>query len=216
MTKSTPKLVSSIQLGKIGRLTLLDVLLQITNAGLDKLLLIGVDLANLVDLLNTVGAELDLGGEEVNTLVLEERAVYECGLNDALLALGGLEERLGEAGTGHGHGEGGRASTVLGLDDLVTTELDAVHELVAGLALKVGVVGLGKERDDGDTGVTTDDGDELVGGVGLLDLGDEAGSTDNVKSGDTEETLGVVDAAGLEDLGNNGDGGVDLACQQTY
>jgi hypothetical protein len=61
--------------------------------------------------------------------------------------------------------------------------------------------------------VATDDGDVLGGGVGVLELGDEARGTDDVEGGDTEEALGVVDALGLEDLGGDGDGGVDLTCQ---
>ena len=178
--------------------TLLDVLLQVSQAGIEELLLVLVDLADGVDLLNTVGAELDLGGEEVDALVLVQRGVDEGGLDDTLLALGGVEERLGEAGTGHGHGEGGGAGTVLGLDDLVTTELDAVDESVAGLAGDGGVVGLREQGDDGHTGVATDDGDVLAGGVGLLDLGDEARGTDDIEGGDTEETLGVVDTRALK------------------
>lgn len=190
--------------------TLLDVLLKIAKASLKELLLVSSDVADGEDLLSTVGAKLDLGGEEVDTLVLVERGLDEGGLNDTLLALGGAEEGLGEAGTGESHGEGGGTSTVLGLDNLVTTELDAVHELVAGGTFDVGVVGLGEERDDGDTGVTTNNGDLLVGGVGTLELGDEARGTDDVKGGDTEETLGVVDTLGLVDLGDDGDGRVDL------
>jgi hypothetical protein len=120
--------------------TLLDVLLQVSQAGIEETLLVLVDLANGVDLLNTVGAELDLGGEEVDTLVLVERRVDEGGLNDTLLALGGAEEGLGEAGTGHSHGESGGTSTVLGLDDLITTELDAVDKGSAGLIGDGGVV----------------------------------------------------------------------------
>jgi hypothetical protein len=58
--------------------------------------------------------------------------------------------------------------------------------------------------------VATDNGDVLVGGVVVLQLGDEARGTDNVEGGDTEEALGVVDALGLEDLGGDGDGRVDL------
>jgi len=58
--------------------------------------------------------------------------------------------------------------------------------------------------------VATDDGDVLVGGVGALELGDEAGGADDVEGGDTEETLRVVDTPGLEDLGRDRDGGVDL------
>lgn len=187
--------------------TLLDVLLEIRKAGLDELLLGGVNLSDGEDLLNTVGAELDLGREEVDALVLVERRVDEGRLNDALLALGSAQERLGHAGTSHGHGEGSGTGTVLGLDDLVTTKLDTVDELSVGGQL--GVVALAEERDDGDTGVATDNGDVLVSGIGTLELRDEAGSTDDVEGGDTKEALGVVDTAGLEDLGDDGDGGVD-------
>jgi hypothetical protein len=162
-----------------------------------------------VDLLNTVGAELDVGSEVLASLVLVQRRVDKGGLDDVLLALSSLEEGLGEAGTSHGHGEGGRASTILGLDDLVTTKLDAVDVAVELLALEV-VARLRQERDNGCTGVTTDDGDVLAGGVGVLQLGDKAGSADNIEGGDTEEALGVVDTLRLEDLGGDGDGGVDL------
>jgi hypothetical protein len=187
--------------------TLLDVLLEVTQAGLDELLLVGIDLANGVDLVNTLGAELDAAGEEINALVLVERGLDEGRLNDTLLALGGAEDGIGHAGTGESHGEGGRASTVLGLDNLVTTELDTVDELSVGA--QIGVVALGEKRDDGDTGVTTNDGDVLVLGVGALDLGDEAAGTDDIEGGDTEEGLGVVDTGLLVDLAADGDGGVD-------
>ena len=160
-----------------------------------------------MDLLDTAWAELDLGGEEINTLVLVERGVNEGWLRNALLALRSLEQRLGEASTGHGHGEGGGSGTVLGLDDLITTELNAVQE--SSIADKVSVLALGEEGDDGDTGVSTNDGDGLISGVGLLDLGDEAGCADDIEGGDTEEALGVVDALLLEDLSNDGDGAVD-------
>lgn len=72
------------------------------------------------------------------------------------------------------------------------------------------MVGLGDQRNDGGTRVTTNDRNELVGRVGLLDLRDEARGTDNVQGGNTEDALGVVDTLRLEDLSNNGDGGVDL------
>lgn len=58
--------------------------------------------------------------------------------------------------------------------------------------------------------MTTDNGDLLVGGVGALELGDETRGADDVKGGDTEETLGVVDTLGLVNLGDDGDGRVDL------
>ena len=192
------------------RLTLGDVLLQVNKASIEELLLVLVDLTKLVDLLHTVRSKLDLGGEEVNSLVLVQGAVDESGLHDTLGSLGSLQEALSEAGTGHGHGEGSRSGTVLGLDDFITTKLDTVDELVTDSSADVGVVGLGEERDDGDTGVASDNGDVLVGWVGLLDLGDESRGTDDIEGGDTEQALGVVYTLALEDLGNNWDGGVDL------
>lgn len=167
------------------------------------------DLANGVDLLNTVGAKLDLGSEVLDTLVLVERGVDESGLDDVLLALSSLQEGLGETGTSHGHGEGSGTGTVLSLDNLVTTELDAVDVVVELLAGEV-VARLGEEGNDGCAGVTTNNGNVLVGRVGVLDLGDEAGGTDDIEGGNTEETLGVVDTLGLEDLSGDGDGGVNL------
>jgi hypothetical protein len=58
--------------------------------------------------------------------------------------------------------------------------------------------------------VTTNDCDVLVGWVGVLELGDKAGSADDIESGDTEKALGIVDAFALVDLGADGDSGVDL------
>jgi len=167
------------------------------------------DLANWVDLLNTAWSKLDRCSEELNALVLVERALDERGLNNTLLTLSSLEQGLGEAGTSHGHGESGRSGTTLGLDNLVTTELDTLDVGVTLGTLEV-VASLGEERDDCSTGVTTNDGDVLGGRVSALDLGDEARRADNIEGGDTEEALGVVDTLGLEDLSGDGDGGVDL------
>lgn len=186
--------------------TLLNVLLEVDDAGVEEALLGGVDVADGEDLLDTIGAELDAGAEELDTLLLVERGLDKGGLND-LLASGSAEERVRHAGTSHGHGEGGRASTVLGLDDLITTELDTLDELSVGAEVRVAA--LAEERDNGDTGVATDNGDVLVLGVSVLDLGDEAAGADNVEGGDTEEGLGVVDTGVLEDLGADGDGRVD-------
>lgn len=58
--------------------------------------------------------------------------------------------------------------------------------------------------------MATDDGNVLVGRVALVDLGDETGGANDIESGDTEKTLGVVDTLALEDLGSDGDGRVDL------
>lgn len=150
-----------------------------------------------MDLLNTVGAELDVGSKVLNTLLGKDIRLDKGGLDNVLLAGdGGLEEGVGEAGTSESHGEGGRAGSVLGLDDLVTSELDAVSQSL-DLLLGEGVAGLGEKGNDGDTRVTTDDGDLGILDRDLLDLRDEAGGTDNIEGGDTEESV-VSDTSSME------------------
>ncbi len=51
--------------------------------------------------------------------------------------------------------------------------------------------------------------DVLINGVGVLDLGDKAGCADDIEGGNAEQALGVVDAPGLEDLGDDRYGRVD-------
>lgn len=189
--------------------TLLNIALEVLEAGVQESLLVCGDVADGVDLLNTVGAELDLAGKEVDALVLVERAVDKGGLNDTRLALGSLEQRLGEASGSHGHGEGGRAGAALCLDNFVTAKLDALDVVVELLAGEV-LAGLAEKGDNGSTRVTANDRHVLCSRVGVVDLRDEARGTHNVESRDTEHALGVVDTGRLEDLGGDGDGGVDL------
>ena len=160
-----------------------------------------------MDLGNTLGSELNLAAEEIDTLVLVQRRVNESRLDNTLLALGSAEEGLCHARTSHGHGESSRASTILGLDNFVTTELDTIDEVSVGAQVRVGA--LGEEGNNGDTRVTSNNGDGLILGVRALDLRNEARRTNDVESGDTEKGLWVVNATGLEDLGADGDGGVD-------
>lgn len=113
--------------------------------------------------------------------------------------------------TSVGHREGGRTGTVLGLDDLVTAELDAVDESIV-LVVGNGRRGLdlAEEGNDGLARVTANDGDGQVLGLLLAsEASNEGLSADNVEGGDTEETLGVEDVLGLEDLSGDRDGGVD-------
>jgi hypothetical protein len=182
-------------------------LLQVRQAGIQKLLLLRSNLSDFVDLLNTVGAQLDLGGKEVNALVLVQWAVDESRLNNTLLSLSGLQQRLSEAGTSHSHRQSSRSSTILSLDDLITTELHTVEE--RRITDEIRVRGLREQRNDCDARVSTNNDDVLINGVGVLDLRDEAGCADNIEGGDTEQALGVVDTCLLEDLGDDGHGGVD-------
>lgn len=97
-------------------LALLNVLLQVSNALVDKVLLVVGGLTDGEDLLNTVGTKLNVGSEELNTLVSVDRGLNEGGLNNTLLALAGLEKAVSETGTSESHGESSRSSTVLGIN----------------------------------------------------------------------------------------------------
>lgn len=182
-----------------------------SDASIEQLLLVLCDLANLVDLLDTIWAQGNLAGEEINTLGLVERALDEGRLDNVGLAIKSAQNTLRKSCTSHSHGQSSRTGAVLGLDNLVTTKLDAVHEVVELLAGDVTVAGLGDERDNGDTGMATNNDDVLIGRIGALDLGDEAGGTDDIEGGDTEEALGIVDALGLVDFTADGNCRVDLS-----
>lgn len=181
-----------------------------SQASLQQPFFVNSEFANRMNLLNTIGTELDLGCKEFNTLVLVERAVDEGRLNNTAAAIRSSKQALSETSTSHSHGKSGRASTILGLDDLITTKLDTIDQVVELLACDIVVTGLGDQRDNGNAGVTTDNSDVLIGRIGTLELGDEAGSTDDIEGGDTEETLGIVDTLALEDFGDDGNGRVDL------
>ena len=86
------------------------------------------------------------------------------------------------------HGESGRSGTSLGLDDLVTTELDPLDESLVLLSLDILAEGsLREQRNNGDTRVSTDDSDLDILGVLVLDLTEESGRSDNVEGGNTEQ-----------------------------
>jgi hypothetical protein len=187
----------------------LDVLAQVSQAHIEELLLVVGDLSNRVNLLHTVGAELDVGGEVLASLILVQGRVDECRLNDVLLALSSLKQALSKARTSHSHGESSGTGTILSLDDLVTTELYAA-DVLGELFLGEVEARLAEEGNNGGTRVAANNGYVLVGRVGVAELGDEARGTDNVEGGHTEEALGVIDTLGLENLGGDGNGGVDL------
>lgn len=110
-----------------------------------------------------------------------------------------------------GHGEGSRSSTILGLHDLITTELHALDEIGKLLSGDGdGGFGLAEEGHDGLARVATNDGDGEVLGIGLAnDFSDECLSTNDIERGDTEQALGVEDSLGLKNLSSDGDSRVD-------
>lgn len=191
--------------------TLLHIALQVLQASVQKLLLVLGNLTNGVDSLDTLRAELDLAGEELDALVLVKRALNKRGLNNAGLAVLCLEQALGHTGASHGHGESGGTSTVLCFYDFITAKLHALDVLVEFGAFEV-LAGLGKKGHDSGAGVAADDDDVFACRVAGLDAADEAGGADDVEGGDAEEAFGVVDVFRFEDGGRDGDGGVDLGC----
>jgi hypothetical protein len=84
-----------------------------------------------------------------------------------------------------------------------------MNEIITDLASDVGVVGLGQKRNNGNTRVTTNNGDFLVDRIGVLGFGNEARSANNVQGCNTEKALWVVNALGLEDLGSDRNSGIN-------
>lgn len=187
----------------------------------------GVDLGD-----GSIGAEGDGGGEEGDSLVGVEGRLDVGAEGDVLLAVEGAEDGVGELGSGVSHREGSGSGSVLGLDDLISTELDALDEsgeaVSSSLDNLLALGGLREEGNDGGSRVSSDDGDGGVLGGGSSEAGKEGRRANDIKGGDTEEAtdgrrisacswlkergnspLGVVDTGLLEDLGDNGDGRVD-------
>lgn len=128
--------------------------------------------------------------------------------------------------TGKGHRQSSGTSTVLGLDDLVTSELDtceisanASHGKDSSHTVDKSIVtvsgdleaggNLAEQRNNGLARVATNNRNGGISGVlhaGEL-LGEGLGTND-VQSGHTEQTLGIEDTRSLEDLGGDRDGRV--------
>lgn len=73
---------------------------SLRETGFEELLLLGGKLTDRVDLLDTVGAELDVRGEPLDALGLVQGRLDESGLDDTRLAVQSADERVGESGTG--------------------------------------------------------------------------------------------------------------------
>ena len=160
-------------------------LCELRDGSLEQLLLLLADLANGVNLLDTISAKRDGAGKELCSLILVQRALDVRALLDALLASERTEQAVGEYRSGVGHGERGASSSVLGLDEFVTAKLDSVDELVVLLSWLDGRgcrAGLREKRDNGDTRVSADDWDNRLGGLAACDSGKEGRGARHVES----------------------------------
>lgn len=199
--------------------TLADVALKTLNTSLKQLFLPIINRRQWVlKTLSAIWSELDWDREEVQAGSLLDGLATWCGkvdegwLDDVLLAGSGAENLLSEAESGVRHGESGRASSILGLDDLIASELDALDEIGKLVGWDVdGWLGLGEQWDNGLAGVATDDwnGGVLWVGRGAGQLRDKGLGADDIKGSDTEEALWVEDTGLLEDLGGDWNGRVD-------
>lgn len=191
------------------RNTLSDVLLEIGQASVEEGLLLCGDGTDGVNLLNTVGSELDVGGEVIDALSLVEGRFNECGLDNTGLTVHCSDKSVGEEGTGVSHGKSGRSGTGLGLDNFVTTELDSVDEsLVSLTGNTLCDLSLREEGDDGYARVTTDNGDLGILRVSALDLRKKSRGSNDVEGGNTEQTLLIENTSLLENLSEDGHGRV--------
>ncbi len=163
-----------------------------------------------MDLLNARWAELNTSGEELNTW--NHGALDKGALRHVLLALEAAENTVDKAGTGRGHREGGRASSILGLDDLITTELDAHSELLNLVLRKLACNTsgeLGEEWEDSDTSVAANDVHVSLASLTASGLSNKRVGAEHIEGGDTKDLLWVIDAVTLEDLSRDGNSGVD-------
>lgn len=187
---------------------LLDVGLQVLESGTKESALVLIGLGESVDFLHTLGPELNLAGKEIDTSSLVQWRFNEGRLRDTSLTGTSPQESVGHTGASVGHRQSGRSRTLFGIDNLVATELDPLGESITGLTHNLRIF-LREKGNDGKARVATSNGDAVVGWVRALDLGDEAGGANDVESGHTEETLGVVNLPGLKNLRNDGHGTVD-------
>jgi hypothetical protein len=68
---------------------------------LEKLLLLGRELTDGVDLLYTLLTELDVGGEPLDTLLFVQGGLDVCGLDNTSLTVQSTDQRVGESCTGY-------------------------------------------------------------------------------------------------------------------
>lgn len=73
---------------------------SLSKGSLEELLLLSGELADWVDLLDTIGTKLDVGSEPLDTLGGVQRGLDEGWLDDTRLAVESSDEGVGESGTG--------------------------------------------------------------------------------------------------------------------
>ena len=186
--------------------SLLDLLLQVGKHLVKPLLLIGTELSKGEDFGNTILIEAAGTGKVGG---IRQLTLHIGALDDALLSAKGLQHILREQISSVRHRQSRRSGTGLGLDDLVTTELRANGKLLQILIRERRIGYLREQRQDGNAGMSADDGHIDVGRIPALILGNERIGTAHIEGGNTAHLGLVVNSSLLQDLGGNWDGRVD-------
>mmetsp|Transcript_2467 Transcript_2467/g.9634 ORF Transcript_2467/g.9634 Transcript_2467/m.9634 type:complete len:389 (-) Transcript_2467:19-1185(-) len=195
---------ASQRLGELHALA--DGVLELAHHAVERLLLVGGDVAEAVHRLDALLAEGHLGGEEGH---LRHGALHVGALHDARLAVLRAKARVRKQRAGVRHGERRAALARLGRDHLGAAVLRALGERVDDV-IRHRRLGrrLRPQREDRDAGVAAHHRDVHLGGLQTVLLGVKRLRAHDVQRGDAEELLGVVHASFLEHLRGDGHGGV--------
>jgi hypothetical protein len=185
--------------------SLLNLTLQIGKHFLEPSLFVRSEFPKAKDLFDTIGSKFAGRGK---VLGIRQGTLDIGALND-LFSSHALQDLFGKLVPSIGHAESGGTGSGLGLDDFVASKLGADGE---GFA--VGIAGgesldLAKQGQNGNAGVSTNDGDTDILGCFSHVGSDKGVGTADIQSGDTADLFGVVDAVLLHDFGGDGDGRVD-------
>ena len=142
--------------------SLLDLCLEVGHHLVEPSLFVVGNFSVSHDLLDSVGSKLAGARKELGV----GNVGFDIGaLDNIVRPVHGLEYLIGKQVSRVGHAQGGGSGSRLGLDDLVSAKLGSHRN---GLAL--GIVGrisgnLGKQGKNGDSGVSTNDGDINLAGI---------------------------------------------------
>jgi hypothetical protein len=207
---------------------LLDVLLQLRESGLDELMFLGRKFSETVNLGDAVGlatrvsqiqdqktrthSKFNITREELYSLLLEQRTFHKGRYDDSFFTFQSPQEAVCEFGSGKSHAQRSRSSTILCLDDLITTVLNPLDQLfplpsIANQSARL--LCLAQQRHDCDAGMTTHDSNVRVLWIGTDYGREETRGTNDIEGGDAKETSGVKSTGFLEHGRDDGDGRID-------
>merc|ERR1712212_960027 len=186
--------------------------LELLLGGSDQVVLKVIHGTKTQVLLNGTVLREEHGGGEVLDVDTVNVVGGDVGTLDNLLAVHGADDAIGEACCRVCHGEGGRTTASLSLDNFGARILNALGKGADGIGVEVvnDALGhqLGEDGNDGDAGVSTYDGHVHVDGVLIAQGGDELVGAHNVQSGHTIDLISG-DTLFLENFARNWDGRVD-------